>query len=202
MKAALDDGSLGRPIMMHNVHRNVEAPPSFTAPMAITNSAPHEFDIARFVLGADYRAISVFQPAAGDASKTVAPVFMVLETDGGQLVNIEINNNAAYGYDVRGELVGETGSICLNAAAPTRRNGALMEFERYASDWRARFAEAYRLQDKAFVHFVRTGAFPANAATAWDGYCATRVAEAGLEALAKGLRVTLATEEKPPLYRP
>jgi myo-inositol 2-dehydrogenase/D-chiro-inositol 1-dehydrogenase len=35
---------------------------------------------------------------------------VVLETDGGQLVNIEINNNAAYGYDVRGELVGETGS--------------------------------------------------------------------------------------------
>jgi myo-inositol 2-dehydrogenase/D-chiro-inositol 1-dehydrogenase len=202
MKAALDDGSLGRPIMMHNFHRNVEVPASFTPQMAITNSAPHEFDIGRFVLGTDYRAISVFQPASGEASKAVGPVFMVLETEGGSLVNIEVNNNAAYGYDVRGELVGTTGSISLNPSAHTRRNGALMAFERYAPDWRARFAEGYRLQDKAFVQFVRTAAFTAGAADAWDGYCATRVAEAGLEALAKGLRVTFATAEKPPLYRP
>jgi myo-inositol 2-dehydrogenase/D-chiro-inositol 1-dehydrogenase len=201
MKAALDDGSLGRAIMMHNVHRNVEVPPSFTPQMAITNSAPHEFDIARFVLGADTRAISVFQPAGGDTSKGVGPVFMVLETAGGQLVNIEINNNAAYGYDVRGELVGATGTISLNASAPTRRNGALMEFARYAPDWRARFAEAYRLQDKAFVGFVRTGTFPPSAADAWDGYCATRVAEAGVEALARGQRVAVTMAEMPPLYR-
>ena len=123
MKAALDGGGLGRAVVMHNFHRNVEAPANFTGQMAITNSAPHEFDVARFVLGVDYTAISVFQPAGVDASKTGAPVFMVLETDGGQLVNIEINNNAAYGYDVRGELVGETGSVALNTPVHTRHHG-------------------------------------------------------------------------------
>ncbi|WP_376706312.1 Gfo/Idh/MocA family oxidoreductase (plasmid) [Mesorhizobium sp. ISC25] len=200
MKAALDDGSLGRAIMMHNFHRNVEAPANFTGQMAITNSAPHEFDVARFVLGADHTAISVFQPGGVDASKTGAPVFMVLETDKGQLVNIEINNNAAYGYDVRGELVGEKGSIFLNVPAATRQNGALMAFERYASDWRPRFAEAYRHQDKAFLHFVRTGEFPAVAADVWDGYCTALVAEAGAKALREGRRVTIARAEKPSLY--
>lgn len=200
MKASLDDGSLGRAIMMHNFHRNVEAPANFTGQMAITNSAPHEFDVARFVLGADYSAISVFQPAGIDASQTGAPVFMVLETDKGQLVNIEVNNNAAYGYDVRGELIGEKGSIFLNAPVPTRHNGALMAFERYAPDWRPRFAEAYRLQNKAFLHFVRTGEFPAHASDAWDGYCAALVAEAGVEALQKGARITIARAEKPSLY--
>jgi myo-inositol 2-dehydrogenase/D-chiro-inositol 1-dehydrogenase len=105
MKAALGDGSLGRALMMHNFHRNVETPATgFTADMAITNSAPHEFDIARFVLGIDYTDISAFQPVMPGGK--VGPVFMVLRTTGGQLVNIEINNNAAYGYDVRGELVG------------------------------------------------------------------------------------------------
>lgn len=69
MKASLDGGSFGRAIMMHNFHRNVEAPANFTDQMAITNSAPHEFDVARFVLGTDYRAISVFQPTGADASK-------------------------------------------------------------------------------------------------------------------------------------
>lgn len=200
MKAALDDGSLGAAIMMHNFHRNVEAPANFTGQMAITNSAPHEFDVARFVLGADYKAISVFQPTGVDASKTGAPVFMVLETDKGQLVNIEINNNAAYGYDVRGELIGEKGSVFLNAPVHTRQNGQLMSYERYAPDWRPRFAQAYRLQNKAFLNFVRTGKFPAIASDAWDGYSAALVAEAGVEALCNGERVSITAAEKPSLY--
>jgi len=201
MKASLDDGSIGRAVMMHNFHRNVEAPANFTGQMAITNSAPHEFDVARFVLGADYRAISVFQPAGVDTSRTGAPVFMVLETDKGHLVNIEINNNAAYGYDVRGELVGETGSIFLNAPATTLCNSALKAFERYPADWRPRFAEAYRLQNQAFVRFIRTGQFPAIASHAWDGYCATRIAEAGVEALRKGARVAVESADRPGLYQ-
>lgn len=200
MKAALADGSLGRAIMMHNTHRNVEAPANFTGQMAITNSAPHEFDVARFMLDTDYTAISVFQPAGVDASKTGAPVFMVLETGKGQIVNIEVNNNAAYGYDVRGELVGEKGSIQLTAPIHARRNGNLMAFEHYPADWRPRFAEAYRLQNKAFLNFVRTGAFPAIAADSWDGYCATLVAEAGVEALRTGKRVCLTTMDRPSLY--
>ncbi|WP_248448609.1 Gfo/Idh/MocA family oxidoreductase [Sinorhizobium meliloti] len=200
MKALLNDGSLGDAIMMHNFHRNVEAPANFTGQMAITNSAPHEFDVARFVLGADYTAITVFQPTGVDTTRTGAPVFMVLETDKGQLVNIEINNNAAYGYDVRGELIGEKGSISLNAPVYTRHNGDLMAYERYASDWRPRFAEAYRLQNKAFLSFVQTGVFPPIASDAWDGYCAALVAAAGVEALRKGERVTIARAEKPSLY--
>lgn len=201
MKAALDDGSLGAAIMMHNFHRNVKAPANFTGQMAITNSAPHEFDVARFVLGADYNAVSVFQPACIDASKTGAPVFMVLETDKGQLVNIEINNNAAYGYDVRGELVGEKGSILLNGPIHSRHNSQLKAYECYAPDWRPRFAEAYRLQNKAFLTFVRTGVFPAIASDAWDGYCAALVAEAGVEALQKGARITIPQAAKPSLYK-
>ncbi|QRI62433.1 Gfo/Idh/MocA family oxidoreductase [Shinella sp. PSBB067] len=200
MKAALAEGAIGRAIMMHNTHRNVEAPANFTGQMAITNSAPHEFDAARFMLDADYTAISVFQPAGVDASKTGAPVFMVLETDRGQIVNVEVNNNAAYGYDVRGELVGEKGSIQLTAPIHTRRNGHLMAFEHYPADWRPRFAEAYRLQNKAFLGFVRTGMFPAIAADSWDGYCATLVAEAGVAALRTGMRISLAKMDRSPLY--
>jgi len=100
MKKAIENGTLGRALMMHNFHRNVETPASdFTGAMAITNSAPHEFDVVRHLLGTEYAWISAFQPKRSD--RRVAPVFMVLETVDGQLVNIEINNNAAYGYDVR-----------------------------------------------------------------------------------------------------
>ena len=200
MKAALSEGLPGQAVMMHNFHRNVEAPPGFTGAMAITNSAPHEFDVARFVLDTDYATISVFQPDAVDASKAGAPVFMVLATTHGQLVNIEINNNAVYGYDVRGELVGEKGSIYLNTPIHSRINSGLTAVERYPADWRPRFAEAYRLQNKAWLKLVQTGVPSTIAASAWDGYCASLVAEVGVAALKQGKTLPIILATKPDLY--
>ena len=199
MKAALDDGSLGPALMMHNFHRNIETPAAdFTADMAITNSAPHEFDVARFVLAADYASITAFRPVRTGA--LVGPVFMVLQTTAGQLVNIEINNNAAYGYDVRGELVGEKGSISMASPSHTRRDADLRHATAYAADWRPRYGEAYRRQNKAFLSFVRTGEFPAIAADAWDGYAAALVAEAGVRALKEGNKVAVEMVARPALY--
>ena len=199
MKAALTDGSLGRALMMHNFHRNVTTPATdFVASMAITNSAPHEFDVVRYVLNADYTTISAFQPKRSDA--LVAPVFMVLETTDGQLVNIEINNNAAYGYDVRAELVGEKASISMAAPLHSRRDAALTQTTPYAQDWRLRYAEAYRSQNRAFLRFVRTGEFSPIASTAWDGYAAAIVAEAGVRALHEGRKVPVQMTAKPALY--
>ena len=201
MKEALDAGDIGNATMMHNFHRNVESPPWFSGEMAISNSATHEFDAARFVLNAEYAAISAFRPPGSDATKSGAPVFMVLETTGGQLVTIEVNNNAAYGYDVRGELVGERGSVSLKAPVHVVCNSALQAVERYPADWRPRFAEAYRLQNKAWLRFVETGADEAQAANAWDGYCATRTAEAGVKSLASGRKIAIEAAEMPALYR-
>ena len=198
MKAELASGALGPAIMMHNFHRNVSAPDWFTGQMAITNSAPHEFDIARFVLGGEYSAISAFAPRG--AGGKVGPVFMVLETTDGQIVNIEINNNATYGYDVRGELVGQKGTVFLNTPVASQTNTALQGFTRYAADWRPRFAEAYRLQNKAWLHAIQTGQPSSIAASAWDGYCSTAVAEAGVRALETRSRVAVELVEKPALY--
>jgi len=201
MKTAFAKGIIGQAIMMHNFHRNVEAPASFTGQMAITNSAPHEFDVARFILDTDYSAISAFQPTGVGTSRTDAPVFLVLETTAGQLVNIEVNNNAAYGYDVRGELVGEKGSVFLNAPINSRVNTALTAIEHYPADWRPRFAEAYRLQNKAWLKFIETGEPSPNAANAWDGYCATAAAEAGVKALTENRKIVPELAEKSALYR-
>ena len=41
MNAALEDGSLGRAVMMHNFHRNVEAPAELHRP-----NGDHEFRAA------------------------------------------------------------------------------------------------------------------------------------------------------------
>lgn len=199
MKAALRSGELGRPLMFHCFHRNVSAPAFFDSRMAITNSAPHEFDIARWLLDTEFASISAFRPEAASPDKPGSPVFMVIRTRTGQLVNIEINNNAAYGYDVRGELVGENGSVSLQSPALCAIDAGLARSVRYPPDWRPRFVDAYRLELQAWVQSVRTGK-PAGA-SAWDGYAATAIAEAGVTSLAEQQTIPISLREIPALYR-
>lgn len=198
MKSGLAEGLIGKALLLHCQHRNVAAAYDARPEMAIANSAPHEYDIARWLLDAEVTAASVFRPGGAAAPATV-PVQMVLETDKGQLVNIEININAGYGYDVRGELVGESGTISLRNPDATTSNASFKQYTPYPADWRPRFAEGYRKQNIAWVKSISTGA--ANiGASAWDGYCSTLVASAGIKALHSGARIPVTAIAKPRFY--
>ena len=196
IKSLLTRGDLGKALMFHCFHRNVSPAYDFRASMAICNSAPHEFDVARWMLDSDFRSISVFRPPIGGET---APVFMVLETLAGQLVNIEVNISATYGYDVRGELVGEKGTAFLRAPVNADVNLDLKQVNSYPADWRPRFVEAYRRQNIAWVKSLNTGK-PNLGATAWDGYCSTAVAVAGVEALTSGTTIAVQQIAKPGFY--
>lgn len=196
IKSMLTRGDLGKALMFHCFHRNVAPAYGFQASMAICNSAPHEFDVARWMLDSDYKSISVFRPPSGGET---APVFMVLETLGGHLVNIEVNISATYGYDVRGELVCEKGTAFLRAPVHTDVNLNLQQTSAYPADWRPRFVDAYRQQNRAWVKSILSGQ-PNIGASAWDGYCSTAVAEAGVEALRTGKTTAVTQIAKPRFY--
>jgi myo-inositol 2-dehydrogenase/D-chiro-inositol 1-dehydrogenase len=156
--------------------------------MLITGSAVHEIDIARWLLGEEFVAVTVHKPRSSRAAGRVRdPLFLVLETAGGVIVDVEVFVNAGYGYDVRCELVGEEGTVSLDAPAPTVLRRAASEGRTLPADWRPRFAEAYRRELQDWVDALRTGAAPA-LASAWDGYAATVVAQAGVASLASGSR--------------
>lgn len=199
MKARLLSGRLGNPLMLHCIHRNVSAPSWFDSRMAVSNSAVHEFDIARWLLDTELAGIQVFRPKAARADSPGAPVFLVLETARGQLVNIEIFIDATYGYDVRGELVCEQGTISLAPPNRTEVNLDLAHGSAYPADWRPRFADAYRLQAQAWIGAIAGGAHAG--ANAWDGYAAAAVAEAGLLSLAENRSVSVGLVERPALYK-
>jgi myo-inositol 2-dehydrogenase/D-chiro-inositol 1-dehydrogenase len=196
IKSMLVRGDLGKALMFHCFHRNVSPAYDFKAEMAICNSAPHEFDVARWMLDSEVRSISVYRPPLGGIT---APVFMVLETVAGQLVNIEVNISATYGYDVRGELVGEKGTAILRAPIRADVNLNLKHMNSYPADWRPRFRDAYRLQNQAWVKSIITGKRN-HGADAWDGYCATAIAEAGVKALHSGNAARVELIEKPLFY--
>ena len=111
LRTALLGEAVGRPLALHCIHRNASSPPWFTSAMLISNSAVHEIDVARWLLGDEFARASVFaaQPPSGAALRE--PQLLVMHTRGGVLVAIEVFVNAGYGYDVRTELVGSKGAM-------------------------------------------------------------------------------------------
>jgi myo-inositol 2-dehydrogenase/D-chiro-inositol 1-dehydrogenase len=198
MKAALDAGTLGPALLLHCVHRNAVVPAFFDSLMSITNAAVHEIDVARWLLGAELVRAQVFRSAGASASRFRDPLFLVLETAQGQLVDIEVFMNAGYGYDIRGELVCERGVIALAPPVNTEiRAGGVQSFS-FARDWRPRFAAAYRIELQSWVNGIAAGRF--GGASAWDGYVATAVAEACLHSLDSGQPADIRLAERPRLY--
>jgi len=185
LKRTLDAGEIGPAVLMHCVHRNASAPSTFTSSMLLTSSATHEIDFSRWLFGDEIAAVTVHRPRAssrvGDALQD--PQLLIMELAGGVLVDVELFVNAQYGYDVHCELVGEKGTAGVS--------GPL------TPDWRERFAEAYRRELTDWVDGLAQG--QARGASAWHGYVATAVAQAGVTALAAG-RTTVQQAAKPVLY--
>jgi myo-inositol 2-dehydrogenase/D-chiro-inositol 1-dehydrogenase len=198
MQSALRAGRIGAPLLMHCVHRNASAPPSFDSSMLISNSAVHEIDIARWLLEDEFASVTVFRRTPPASDSLVDPQFLVLESRKGVIVDIEVFVNARYGYDVRAELVGEAGSLTLVPQPSVRIRSSGQDASSFAEDWRAHFAAAYKAQLQAWVDSLRTG-IPVGA-SAWDGYAATATAAACLMALQSGQRSEVSLQPRPQLY--
>jgi myo-inositol 2-dehydrogenase/D-chiro-inositol 1-dehydrogenase len=201
LRAALDDGSIGAPLMMHCAHRNQSMPPyGFTTEMIITDSAVHEIDIIRWLFDSEIVAASVLKPrrTANAPADLHDPLIIVLELASGVLVDDEVFVNAGYGYDIRGEIVGESGTAALADLSEATVTAAGRRTSRVPVDWRDRFARAYdeELQDwlKAVAGGTCTGP------SAWDGYAAAAVTDAALAALRTGQRTAVSMPERPDFY--
>ncbi|MFJ3640453.1 Gfo/Idh/MocA family oxidoreductase [Streptomyces sp. NPDC090108] len=200
LKSLLDDGSLGRPLMLHCVHRNVSSPAGFTSAMLINSSVSHEIDAARWLLGQELTAVTVVRPAssAGAPQGLSDPQFALFETERGALVDVEVFVNCGFGYQVRCEAVCEAGSARIgdeHTMVVTARGGAAQEV---AQDYLVRFADAYDREVQAWVDATRRG--EVTGPTVWDGYAASVVAEAGVRSLENGGRVPVELASRPELY--
>jgi myo-inositol 2-dehydrogenase/D-chiro-inositol 1-dehydrogenase len=184
MKATLEAGTLGRPLVVHCQHRNASAPEWFTSMMAITNSFVHEIDICRWLLGAEFTTARVFPCKAGANGETYDPLLILLETESGQIVSSEVFMNAGYGYHVHAEAVCSSGTIGLAQPALTRSRHSGSERADFPANWIPRFADAYRLQDQAWIDAIAKGT--SVGASAWDGLVATCLSEQIVRALETG----------------
>lgn len=191
LKSLLAGGDLGRPLMLHHRHRNPSQPPWFTADMLITDSVAHEVDVTRWLFDDEITAVTVLRPQDD-------PQFVLLETASGALADVEIFGHCGYGYQVQAEAVCEHGTARIGDEPGPRVSTAHRWGGPITAHYLERFADAYHRELQAWVDATRRGA--ATGPTAWDGYAAAAVCEAGVRSRHEHRRVTVDLAERPALY--
>jgi myo-inositol 2-dehydrogenase/D-chiro-inositol 1-dehydrogenase len=200
VKGAIEDGSIGEPLLAHMVHRNASVPDSFSSDMAMTDSVIHEIDTLRWLFGQEVVATTVVasRPSPQAAAGLRDPQLVLFELADGAVVDVEVFVNCQYGYDVRCEIVGSTGTVSMDNPSTNslRRGGALIES--VPADWRVRFETAYLDELQQWVDAL--AADVVTGPSAWDGYAAAVVANCAVQALADGARTKVNMVDRPSLY--
>ena len=200
LKKAIDSGAVGAPLIYYSGHRNPSVPAHYTKDMAIVDTAVHDFDVTRWLLGEELTSIRVLAAKPNSHGGDLQdPLLMILETDSGVLVNVETSVNIRYGYDIRGEVIGEDGTAALAETGPIVLRRANSVGVAVPEDWRERFIAAYDVEFQEWINEVATGAL-LTGPSAWDGYAAQVVCDAGVQALYSGERVEIVLGSKPALY--
>lgn len=200
LKSTIDSGAIGAPLMFHAAHRNASVPPDlYSDDMAIADTMVHDIDVARFLLDdevARIRVMSGRRNSVGGALRD--PILGVMEMAGGALVTVEVSVNIGYGYDIRGEVSGETGTAELAESNRVVIKSGDTFSGRVPADWRERFIEAYDTEVQDFITAAKAG--HVTGPSAWDGYAIQVVSDAGLEAAKSGEAVACTMIDKPALY--
>lgn len=200
MKEVVDSGRIGAPLIMHCAHRNPTVPSHHVREMAIADTAVHEIDLVRWLFGEEIVAARVLVPRRSrNGGDLQDPLIIVFEMASGVIVDVEVSMNIRYGYDIRGEVVGEDGTVSLADSGPVTVRVGGSYSGRVPIDWRERFIRAYDIEIQEWVDGVAAGA-PASGPSSWDGYAAQVVADAGLAALASGDRIEVSLPGRPALY--
>lgn len=199
MKETISSGAIGAPLIFQSVHRNASVPARYTGDMALTDTAVHDIDIARFLLDDEPAAITVRAPRRNSRAGDVAdPLMTLIDMRSGALVVIETSVHVAYGYDIRGEVIGESGAVSLAERndVVVKANGAFMG--RVPADWRERFGPAFDAEFRAFIAAATEGRVAGP--SSWDGYVATVASAAGVKALKNKKREPIKLRRRPALY--
>ena len=177
----------------------VSAPTYFESVVSIRSALVHEFDIIRWLLETEIVEIQIIKNIIRTELDFVDPILAIIKCANGVVVDVEVNANANYGYDVRAELVCEKGTVLMS---PSRKNELLINNEHsfaYGKDWRPRFADAYRNQNQAWINSILNNT-PSEGSSAWDGMISSFIAEKGVEAFEEEKVVTISLKEKPDFY--
>lgn len=199
LKSMLDSGELGRPLVLHCAHRNPAVPPSFDSAMIVRDSLVHEVDVTRFLFDEEIVSIQVIKPSAnpGAPAGLADPQIAIMRTASGKHVDVELFVTTGVAYEVRTEVVAEKGSAMIGLDVGLVRKTAPGNWGgQITPGFRERFGAAYDTEFQRWVDAVRSGA-NVDGPSAWDGYAAAAVCEAGVQSLNSGqpVEVTMVSRD-------
>lgn len=124
-RQAVAQGEIGRPHMLHIISYDPAPPPIEYIRVSgglFLDMMIHDFDMARFVLGAEAEEVftmadALIDPAIGEAGD-VDTAIVTLQFDNGVIATISDSRQASYGYDQRLELLGGAGAISIGNNYP------------------------------------------------------------------------------------
>ena len=199
VKAILDSGQIGQPLMFLGTHVNQNPVAERAIEDVIINSTIHDFHSARWMMGAEVTSVYVQYVPADSAQPDrcrLANIQMTFQ-NGGQAV-IKYNDASGYGYEVDVEVITESGVVNTNALRSPivrRGNGAYQAIE---ADWLGRFDVAYLSEVQAWVKSLIDDK-PVGP-SAWDGYASLAIAEACLQSARLGSPQAVVSIDRPDFY--
>jgi len=202
VKEAAMEGVIGRPILWKGIHRNSHAPYATNPFFLLTNTAGHDIDSARWLLGSEVKEVYARALRSRDDfppdSRDLFLLEMIMNDE--RLASAEIYMSADYGYEVSAELVGQNGVLTTARPDILIVRAQSKRYAPIAQDWTSPFQEAYAAELNAWIESLAGGRiFPG--ANTWDGYVAIAVAEAANKSLIKGTSYPVELPRKPGLYR-
>jgi myo-inositol 2-dehydrogenase/D-chiro-inositol 1-dehydrogenase len=201
LRELVASGAHGALLALHCAHRNPSTPPNFSESALITDSVIHEIDVVPFVVGEPIVSIEVKKPRRNSLAPDGLrdPQFVLLETASGVLAIVEINVNVQFGYQVTTDAVFESGVASIGRPQGIEVAAAGSTGQGIAPSFKERFGAAYDVEVQRWVDAAHAGTI--DGPSAWDGYLASVVADAGVVAQASGEKVPVQYAlDKPAFY--
>lgn len=199
---AVRSDRIGRARLYKGVHRNRFVPPASPDEHFIHQAAVHDIDASRWLLESEIKRVFVrgvrVDPTLEDPARDLLLINLTFEDS--SLAAIEVFLSAKYGYEVTAEVVGESGT--LTTLPPdqmvVRTDGSRRVI--IDGDWLGRFSDAYILELRHWVNYIRGAYGHEPLATAWDGYLSLLVADACVRSLESGEPVSVTYPSRPEIY--
>jgi myo-inositol 2-dehydrogenase/D-chiro-inositol 1-dehydrogenase len=194
VQLATEVAKLGTLHHIRCVHRNVHEVRR-TAQLILNQSLVHDIHSLRWLAGREIVRVTTIVTPNPDH---VDHLLLTAEFDGGGHATVEFSEHS-FAYEVTVEVEAELGGAAMAPVmrATVRKDGG--SGVDIGTDWFARFAEAYRIEDAAWLESIAGRA--AIGPSAWDGLIAERVVEAATESLRGRCAADVTQLDVPDLYR-
>ncbi len=167
-KAAIDQGDIGRPLMLRLSQWDADPPPAAFCDPAVSGGLAvdcgiHEFDLIEWLTGRTVtRVLARPLPVVDESLAVVGDVdnlVVLLELDDGAVATVDLSRNARYADDVRTEVLGSNGALFVEMLPAGRlRIGGPDGIKRLVeADAEDAMAAGVAEQARAFVRRIKGG---------------------------------------------